>query len=64
MSTKNFTFQLEGTSENEVNETAKALNIIYQNTANDALIYLAKKISENPKLIAKAVSALKAGLIR
>ncbi len=64
MATKNFTFSIEGNSEAQVNETASALNIIYQKSENTDLIYLSKKISEKPGLIAKAVNALKLGLIR
>lgn len=60
---KKYTFTIIADNDVKCNEIMMALNIIYKKARTEELIYLGKRINENPALITKAVNALKMGLI-
>lgn len=48
-----FTFSIEAETEARAKEIAQALNTVYKRIATEDLIWVAKKIQEDPKVINK-----------
>jgi hypothetical protein len=54
-----FKFTVQANSQEDANETIKAIDKIYKNVENQDLIKLANAVERNPSLVKKALSFLK-----